>query len=242
MQRSQFTFYESFARAMKRIKNKEDRADAYDSIVNYALYGIEPDIDNLPDSVAIAFELIRPNLDASKRKAENGRLGGRSKQTASKPKANEKQEQIEGKKEEEAEEEKEIEGETEGEGENDSYSPFPVPPPAPPSSNVNQVLADYLNRVNPSASPGSLDELRGFAEVMGPDVCRRAIDIALDSKKDSWPYIRAILQDKQRRGVRCLADWDALGDHKKPDTKQQISTQGTDHSWMKQYIEERDRK
>ena len=104
------------------------------------------------------------------------------------------------------------------------------------------VLADYLNRVNPSASPGSLDELKGFAEVMGPEVCRRAIDIALDSKKASWPYIRAILQDKQRRGVRCLADWDALGDHKKPDTKQQISTQGTDHSWMKQYIEERDRK
>lgn len=109
-------------------------------------------------------------------------------------------------------------------------------------SGNQQVLADYLNRVNPSASPGSLDELKGFAEVMGPEVCRRAIDIALDSKKASWPYIRAILQDKQRRGVRCLADWDALGDHKKPDTKQQISTQGTDHSWMKQYIEERDRK
>ena len=107
---------------------------------------------------------------------------------------------------------------------------------------TDTVLADYLNRVNPSVSPGSLDELKGFAEVMGPEVCRRAIDIALDSKKASWPYIRAILQDKQRRGVRCLADWDALGDHKKPDTKQQISTQGTDHSWMKQYIEERDRK
>lgn len=75
---------------------------------------------------------------------------------------------------------------------------------------ATSVLADYLNRINPSASPMSLDELRGFAEVMGPDVCRRAFDIALDSKKTSWPYIRAILQDKQRRGVRCLADWDAL--------------------------------
>ena len=72
------------------------------------------------------------------------------------------------------------------------------------------VLADYLNRINPSASPMSLDKLRGFAEAMGPDVCKRAFDIALDSKKTSWPYIRAILQDKQRRGVRCLADWDAL--------------------------------
>lgn len=236
MQRSQFTFYESFARAMKRIKDKEDRADAYDAIVNYALYGLEPDLDRLPDSAAIAFELIRPNLDASKRKAENGKLGGRPKQTGSKSKANVKQEQAESEKEKEAEEKEEIEGEHE----NDCYTPSPLFPSA--ASNVNQVLADYLNRVNPSASPGSLDELKGFAEVMGPEVCRRAIDIALDSKKASWPYIRAILQDKQRRGVRCLADWDALGDHKKPDTKQQISTQGTDHSWMKQYIEERDRK
>ena len=72
------------------------------------------------------------------------------------------------------------------------------------------VTADYLNRINPSASSTSLDELKGFAEVMGPDVCRRAFDIALDSKKTSWPYIRAILLDKQLRGVRCLADWDAL--------------------------------
>jgi len=71
-------------------------------------------------------------------------------------------------------------------------------------------VSDYLNRVNPSASPSSLDELRGFVEVLGPDVCRRAFDIALDSKKTTWPYIRAILQDKQTRGIRCLADWDAL--------------------------------
>ena len=77
------------------------------------------------------------------------------------------------------------------------------------------VLSDYLNRINPSASPSSLDELRGFAELMGPDVCRRAFDIALDSKKTTWPYIRAILQDKQSRGVRCLADWDALNDKHK---------------------------
>lgn len=214
---------------MKRIKNKEDRAEAYDAIVNYALYGLEPDLDGLPDSAAIAFELIRPNLDASKRKAENGKLGGRSKQTGSSADAAGKQAQTASKKEIGKEEEIE----------NECYaSPFPPPP----KSNVNPVLSDYLNRVNPSASPGSLDELKGFAEVMGPEVCRRAIDIALDSKKASWPYIRAILQDKQRRGVRCLADWDALGDHKKPEAKQQISTQGTDHSWMKQYIEERDRK
>lgn len=67
----------------------------------------------------------------------------------------------------------------------------------------------------------SIDELKGFAEVMGPDVCRRAFDIALDSKKTSWPYIRAVLQDKQRRGVRCLADWDAL-DERRQETQERV--------------------
>lgn len=234
MARKQFTFYESFASALNRIKKKQDRADAYDVIVNYALYGLEPNMDKLPDSAAIAFELIRPNLDASRRKAESGKRGGSVKQTASKAEANSKQEQTASEKEKEKEKEKEVEIE------NECYPPTPLQ--TPQEANVQQVLADYLNRINPSASPGSLDELKGFAEVMGPDVCKRAFDIALDSKKTTWPYIRAILQNKQHRGVRCLADWDALGDHTKPDTKQQTSTQGTDHSWMKQYIEERDRK
>ena len=91
--------------------------------------------------------------------------------------------------------------------------------PLPPTSAAADVLADYLNRVNPSASQRSLDELRGYAESMGADVCRRAIDIALDSKKANWPYIRAILRDKQARGVRCLADWDTLeAEHRTPAT------------------------
>lgn len=84
------------------------------------------------------------------------------------------------------------------------------PTPLPPTDKAAAVLVDYLDRVNPSASPASLDELRSYVDVMGPEVCRRAIDIALDSKKATWPYIRAILRDKQSRGVKCLADWEAL--------------------------------
>ena len=106
--RSQFTFYDSFYRALSRIKKKADRADAYDAIVRYALTGEEPDMDMLPDAAAIAFEVIRPNLDSSRKKAENGRLGGRpKKQTESKPKANQKQKKANRKQEQEKEQEKE---------------------------------------------------------------------------------------------------------------------------------------
>lgn len=101
--RKGFTFFDSFAKALRYIKKKTDRADAYDAICNYALYGIEPDMNSLPDAAAIAFELIKPNLDASKRKAKSGKQGG------SKTKANAKQTEME--KENEIEIENEIENE-----------------------------------------------------------------------------------------------------------------------------------
>lgn len=113
MDREQFTFYASFFRAVSRIKNKAARCDAYDAICSYALSGQAPDLDKLPDAAAIAFELSKPNLDASRRKAENGKAGGKSKQTGSKPEANQNQEQIESKKENKKEDKKEKEIENE---------------------------------------------------------------------------------------------------------------------------------
>ena len=88
MDRTQFTFYESFYKAAKRIKDPSARAEVYDAICEYALYGNEPDIDALSEMAAIAFELIKPNLDASRKKAESGKLGGTKKQSESTLEAN----------------------------------------------------------------------------------------------------------------------------------------------------------
>lgn len=139
MERSQFTFYESFARAVRRIKRPADRAKAYDAIVDYALYGKEPDMDALPDAVAIVLDLIRPTLDSSRRKAESGKAGGKKKQSESgekpeaKPKQNESKPEAKQKQGESArEKEGEIEKEVEGEKENECYiSPPSVVSPLP---------------------------------------------------------------------------------------------------------------
>ena len=72
MKRTQFTFYISFHEALRRIRNKSDRCDAYDAICAYALYGTEPDTEKLRDAAAIAFALIRPTLDSAARKAKGG--------------------------------------------------------------------------------------------------------------------------------------------------------------------------
>lgn len=85
MGRSQFTFYESFAKAIGRIRNKEDRADAYDAICNYALAGVEPDPESVSDVVMIVFELIKPTMDSSKKKAEDQRRRRAEEKEATEP-------------------------------------------------------------------------------------------------------------------------------------------------------------
>lgn len=114
MDRTQFTFYESFYKAAKRIKDPAARAEVYDAICEYALYGNEPDIDALSEMAAIAFELIKPNLDASRKKAESGKLGGTKKQNESKSEAKQKQNEAP-EKQEQAESKKENKKEKEGE-------------------------------------------------------------------------------------------------------------------------------
>lgn len=130
-ERTQFTFYASFFDAVSRIKKKADRADAYDAICAYALREEDPDFSKMSDAAQIAFLLIKPNLDSSRRKAKSGKDGGskkaNGKQNGSKQEANCKQEQPE------SEKEKEKEKEREKEKENECYPPTPF----------SQIIASY---------------------------------------------------------------------------------------------------
>ena len=132
MERSQFTFYASFFQSISRIKKKADRCDAYDAICGYALTGELPNMDSIAESAAIVFDLSKPNLDASRRKAESGKAGGKRKQTGSKPEANRKQEETV----------RENELEKELEKEKESYSP---PTPSPGATGFGKELQSALD-------------------------------------------------------------------------------------------------
>lgn len=232
MERNQFTWYRSYYEALKTLPAKDFKAVVL-AVCAYALDEQAPSLSGVPNSV---FTLIRPTLDSGRNKAKN-RL---NKVKSSENKSTTNEEQINNKPEQtrkENEGEREGEREEESERENDMLKILPPcggntksPPPltavSPPVSVAAEVQADYLNRVNPMASPAALDELAGYAAVLGPDVCKRAFDIALDERKSSWSYIRAILADKQQRGVRCLADWDALIDRRKRDRQQSPESGG----------------
>lgn len=55
-----------------------------------------------------------------------------------------------------------------------------------------------------------ISELEFFVESMGHECCLKAIDIALDANARNWKYIKAILQDKKNKGIKSLAEWDAV--------------------------------
>lgn len=85
MQRDLFTFYRSFYESLTYLK-LEEKAKIYDAICNYALNGAIPSLDNALQSI---FILIKPNLDASRKRAENGSKGGKQTQSKAKqPKSN----------------------------------------------------------------------------------------------------------------------------------------------------------
>jgi len=77
---------------------------------------------------------------------------------------------------------------------------------------LGRVMSSYMDKIDPTPSSTSLEELKGYVEKLGGEVCMRAIDCAIDAGADkrNWLYIRGILRAKQSQGVRSLADWDRL--------------------------------
>ena len=84
-----FIFFSSYFEAIKELPVKQ-QGEVYKSIIEYAMEGKEPTLKGAAKSV---FVLIKPYIDASRKKQESGALGG--KQTESKSKV--KQEQTESK-------------------------------------------------------------------------------------------------------------------------------------------------
>lgn len=134
-ERTQFTFYKSFYDALSMLRKATDRAMAYDAICRFALFGVEPDVEGMPEPVAMAMLLILPTLTSGRRKAFSGKAGG-LKQSASKPEANWKQSES---KPEANQKQNASKKEKEGEIEIENESSPPSPPqgetaaPAQPS-------------------------------------------------------------------------------------------------------------
>ena len=109
--RNQFTFYRSFWEAVRGLERK-DQLPVLSAVIEYALDSKEPQC--LTKTQTAFFLLTKPTLDASRRKAENGKQGGsKKKQTEASEKQTASKKERESKKENKKENEIEREGEKE---------------------------------------------------------------------------------------------------------------------------------
>lgn len=91
MERTQFTFYESFYKSLSHLTKVSEKVKVYDAICRYALYGEEPELTGSPAAV---FEIVKPVLTSSRNKSLSGKKGGKSKQNGSKTEARENPNQV----------------------------------------------------------------------------------------------------------------------------------------------------
>ena len=72
---------------------------------------------------------------------------------------------------------------------------------------VARVIRFYMDRINPMPSTVCTQQLIDYTNELSADVVIHGLEVALDEKKTSWSYIRAILQ---RYSVSHLATLDAV--------------------------------
>lgn len=119
--RDSFIFYRSFYQSAKKLP-KEDKAELFDAICSYALDGEMSEMSVMPEAI---FTVIKPNLDANRRRWENGckdkkkteELEANDKQDGSKTEANDKQtgSRTEGNKDKDVNVDKDVKSESKSE-------------------------------------------------------------------------------------------------------------------------------
>jgi len=189
--RSQFTFYESFWKSIKRLRRKEDRLSALEAIIAYALEGEERPMTAEAEGI---FILVKPNLDTAARRSENGKKGG--KQNGSKTEANAKQNGSKNKGENKKEKEIEVEIEKEYELENDSSLNPPLSPfgeTQPFSGELQKVFQDWLaykaekrQKYKPTGLKALIGEIRNNADRYGEDA---VAELIRESMAANWQGI-----------------------------------------------------
>lgn len=188
MERSQFTFYQSFAQAIMRIKKPAERCAAYDALVNYALYGAAPDCDKLPDSVAIVFDLVLPVLEKGRNKAANRQNKSETNEKQMKNKSEQNEilpslSNIEGEKEREREKEKEKERE---------YKLLSIP------GGGNKIISEAEQK---KQIENKSDDKWGFGEDL-----KDALRNWMDYKKEKRQTIKPAQVDALLKQVKSYAD------------------------------------
>ena len=79
----------------------------------------------------------------------------------------------------------------------------PCPDSFPPGGSLDPVFTLYREKIDLGGR--GEEELRGYAETLGQELCLFALERALEQDKPHWSYVRAILRSYKQQGYTSVA-------------------------------------
>ena len=183
MARDSFIFYRSFYEAISELP-KENQADTYDAIMQYALNQKEIELTGISKAI---FSLVKPQLDANYKKYENG------KQKKSKKEA--KVKQNESKAETNVNDNENV---NVNDNDNDNVGDSCV-------DGLQEVIDFYSNNIG-FLNPYGLKILESYVEDMSSELVIYAMQIAVENNKKTISYIKAILNNWTKANIKTLEE------------------------------------
>lgn len=183
MARDSFIFYRSFYEAISELP-KENQADTYDAIMQYALNQKEIELTGISKAI---FSLVKPQLDANYKKYENG------KQKKSKKEA--KVKQNESKAETNVNDNENV---NVNDNDNDNVGDSCV-------DGLQEVIDFYSNNIG-FLNPYGLKILESYVEDMSSELVIYAMQIAVENNKKTISYIKAILNNWAKANIKTLEE------------------------------------
>lgn len=190
MARDSFIFYRSFYEAIEDI-DTESQLELYNAICRKSLYDEDTELNGIAGTL---YKLIRPQLDANTERYENGKKGGRPKKETTG-----------------FEEQKTIGFENKKPNKNNNVNE---------NVNVNnnnnnasdscvdglQKVIDFYNNNIGALTPFGLETLSDYSKEFDADVIIYAMQISVEANKRTIQYIKAILNNWQKKGITTLIE------------------------------------
>lgn len=201
MARDSFIFYRSFYEAISELP-KENQADSYNAIMRYALDQEEIELTGISKAI---FSLVKPQLDANYKKYENG------KQKKSKTEAKQKQTKS-----------KKVTNVNENENVNENVNVNVNDNDKVSDSCVDglQKIIDFYNENIGLITPYGVEVLEDYSKDMPTDLIIYAMQISVEANKRTIKYIKAILNNWQKAGIRTLVQAKYENHKKKNESKE----------------------
>lgn len=167
--------------------------------LQYSMTGEDPD---LRGNERFIWPTLKQGIDRDKssyeatcsKNRENGSKGGRPPKNRENPPVYEETQKSQ------------EEGEEEGKGK-EEFSPDPLPAEGRAGAcdpAFGKVMSFFMDHVNPTPSPIAIGDIQFFLQTLDADVMIHAMQIAIDERKNSWSYIKAILQRYANNGLNTM--------------------------------------